>query len=180
MTSGNDFHYQDLSRRVLLSATLSPHRSLNRTGFLAVMIALSVASFAAGIAFLLMGAWPVLGFLGLDVLAIYIAFRINFARARAYEEVHVSYAECRVRRVSHRGDLVQWSFNPLWVRIQREDHVEFGLERLYLIARGHRISLGRFLGPEEKESFYKVLAPALQEACRGPTYNPIAGAVAAK
>lgn len=173
MTSGNDFQIEEASRQVLLSATLVPHRSLNRTGFLVVMIALSVASFATGIAFLLMGAWPVVGFLGLDVLAIYFAFRVNFARARAYEEIHVSYAECRVRRVSHRGDVAEWSFNPLWVRIDREDHAEFGLERLYLTARGHRISLGRFLGPNEKESFYKVLIPALREACRGPTYNPV-------
>ena len=67
---------------------------------------------------------------------------------------------------------LEWTFNPLWVRIDREDHEEFGLERLYLVARGHRISLGRFLGPEEKESFDNVLAPALREARRGPTYNP--------
>lgn len=173
MSSANDFHHDDLTRRVLLSATLSPHRSLNRTGFLVLMITLSAVSFVAGVAFLLMGAWPVVGFFGLDVLAIYIAFRINFARARAFEEIHVSYAECRVRRVSHRGDVVEWSFNPLWVRIHREDHAEFGLERLYLIARGDRISLGRFLGPDEKESFYNALVPALREACRGPTYNPI-------
>ncbi len=173
MTAANDFHHDDLTRRVLLAATLTPHRSLDRTGFLVLMIALGAVSFAAGIAFLLIGAWPVVGFLGLDALAIYVAFRINFAHARAFEEVHVSYAECRIRRVGHRGDVVEWTFNPLWVRLHREDHAEFGLERLYLVARGHRISLGRFLGAAEKESFYNVLAPALREACRGPTYNPI-------
>jgi uncharacterized membrane protein len=137
------------------------------------MMFLSVVSFAAGIAFLMMGAWPVLGFLALDVVAVYWAFRVNYHRGHAFEEIHVSYAECRVRRVGHRGDTLEWTFNPLWVRIDREDHEEFGLERLYLVARGHRISLGRFLGPEEKESFYNVLAPALREARRGPTYNPV-------
>lgn len=178
MTAGNDFPHDDLphddpARRVLLAAKLVPHRSLNRTGFLVLMIALCGVSFAAGVAFLLMGAWPVFGFLGLDVLGIYWAFRVNFRRARAFEEVHVSYAECRIRRVGHRGDVVEWSFNPLWVRIEREVHEEFGVERLYLVARGHRISLGRFLGPNEKESFYNALMPALREAWRGPTYNPV-------
>jgi len=173
MTSGNDFHQDDPAERVLLAARLTPHRSLNRTGFLVVMGFLSVVSFATGIAFLMMGAWPVCGLLGLDVLAVYWAFRVNFRRARACEEVFVSYAECRVRRVGHRGDVMEWTFNPLWVRIDREDHEEFGLERLYLVARGHRISLGRFLGPDEKEKFYNVLFPALQEARRGPTYNPV-------
>ncbi len=173
MTSGNDFHHDDVAQRVLLAATLSPHRSLSRGGFLALMMFLSVVSFAAGIAFLMMGAWPVLGFLALDVVAVYWAFLVNYHRGHAFEEIHVSYAECRVRRVGHRGDTLEWTFNPLWVRIDREDHEEFGLERLYLVARGHRISLGRFLGPEEKESFYNVLAPALREARRGPTYNPV-------
>lgn len=175
MTSGNDFPHDpvdDAAQRVLLDARLTPHRSLNRTGFLVVMILVGVVSFAAGIAFLLMGAWPVFGFLGLDVLAIYIAFRINFRQARAYEEVRLSYAECRVRRVSARGHVAEWRFNPLWVRLDREAHEEFGLERIYLTAQGHRLSLGRFLGPEEKERFYKTLMPALQEARRGPTYNP--------
>ena len=173
MTSGNDFHHDDLAERVLLAAKLTPHRSLNRTGFLVLMSFIGVVSFAAGIAFLLMGAWPVFGLMGLDVLAIYWAFRVNFRRARACEEVHVSYAECRVRRIGHRGDVAEWTFNPLWVRIDRQDHEEFGLEHLYLVARGHRISLGRFLGPTEKERFYNVLAPALVEARRGPTYNPV-------
>jgi uncharacterized membrane protein len=173
MASGNDFHHDDVAQRVLLTATLSPHRSLSRTGFLVLMIFLSVVGFATGIAFLMMGAWPVVGFLGLDVLAVYWALRVNFRRGLAYEEIVVSYSECRIRRVGHRGEVLEWTFNPLWVRIDRDVHDEFGLERLYLVARGHRISLGRFLGAEEKEKFYNVLAPALREARRGPTYNPV-------
>ena len=79
----------------LFSALLTPHRSLNRTGFLVVMAFVSVVSFAAGVAFLLMGAWPVLGFFGLDALAIYWAFRINFRRAKASEEILVTPSELR-------------------------------------------------------------------------------------
>jgi uncharacterized membrane protein len=173
MTSGNDFDHDAASQRILLAAKLRPHRSLNRTGFLVLMLFVSVVSFAAGIAFLLMGAWPVFGILGLDVLAIYWAFRINFRHAEAYEEISVSYCELRVRRVSHRGHAMEWAFNPLWVRIDRMTHPDFGLERLYLVARGRRISLASFLGPEEKECFCKVLTAALQEARRGPTYNPV-------
>src|SRR5215467_11112890 len=107
MTAGNDFD-PEAAEKVLFSALLTPHRSLNRTGFLLVMAFLSVISFAAGIAFLLMGAWPVLGFFGLDVLAIYWAFRINFRRARACEEVLVTPLELRLRRVSHRGHSAEW------------------------------------------------------------------------
>jgi uncharacterized membrane protein len=170
MTAGNDF---DPNETELFSARLTPHRSLNRTGFLIVMAFISVVSFAAGVAFLLMGAWPVFGFFGLDVLAIYWAFRVNYRRARASEEIRVTPSKLHVRRISHRGHVVEFSFNPLWVQLDRKTHAEFGIERLYLVSKGRRVAIASFLGPEEKESFSKALMAALQAAKRGPTYNPI-------
>jgi uncharacterized membrane protein len=172
MTASNDFD-PALDQPKLFSALLTPHRSLNRTGFLVLMGFLSVVSFATGIAFLLMGAWPVFGFLGLDVLVIYWAFRVNFRRAAATEEITVTPLELRVRRVSHRGHVVEWVLNPLWVQLDQKVHAEFGIERLYLVSRGRRVSIGNFLGADEKASFAKALLAALQTAKRGITYNPL-------
>ena len=172
MTAGNDFD-PGLPQPELFSALLTPHRSLNRTGFLVLMAFLSMVSFAAGLAFLLIGAWPVLGFFALDVLAIYWAFRVNFLRARATEQISVTPSELRVRRVSHRGHVVEWVLNPLWVRLDQKTHVEFGIEKLYLVSKGRRVSIASFLGPDEKASFAKALLAALQAARRGPTYNPL-------
>jgi uncharacterized membrane protein len=172
MTAGNDFD-PGLPQSELFSALLTPHRSLNRTGFLVLMVFLSVVSFAAGLAFRLMGAWPVLGFFCLDVLAIYWAVRVNFLRARASEEISVTPSELRVRRVSHRGHVVQWVLNPLWVQLDQKIHAEFGIEKLYLVSKGRRVSIASFLGPDEKASFAKALLAALQAARRGPSYNPL-------
>jgi uncharacterized membrane protein len=169
MTAGNDFDPQP----ELFSALLTPHRSLSRTGFLVLMGFICAVSFAAGLAFLLMGAWPVFGFFGLDVLVIWWAFRINFRDARATEEISVTHFELRVRRVSHRGHVVEWVLNPLWVQIDQKTHAEFGIEKLYLVSRGRRVSVASFLGPDEKASFAKALTAALQAAKRGPTYNPV-------
>src|ERR1700721_1096415 len=146
MTAGNDFD-PDIAEPELFSALLTPHRSLKRTGFLVLMGFVSVISFAAGLAFLLMGAWPVLGFFGLDVLAIYWAFRINFRRARASEEISVTPSELRVRRVSHRGHVVEFVLNPLWVQLDRKVHAEYGIEKLYLLSKGRRVAIASFLGP---------------------------------
>jgi uncharacterized membrane protein len=171
MSTGNDF---DPAAQVeLFSALLTPHRSLNRTGFLVLMAFVSVVSFAAGLAFLLMGAWPVLGFFGLDMLAIYWAFRINFRRAKASEEILVTPSELRLRRISHRGHVMEFVLNPLWVQLDRETHAEYGIERLYLVSKGRHIAIAGFLGPDEKASFANALAAALQAARRGPTYNPV-------
>src|SRR5882724_2183443 len=172
MTAGNDFD-PGLAQPELFSALLTPHRSLNRTGFLVLLGFISVVGFAAGLDFLLMGAWPVMGFFGIDVLAIYWAFRVNFVRGRASEDISVAPSELRLRRVSHRGHVVEWVLNPLWVRLDQKTHAEFGIEKLYLVSKGRRVSVARFLGPDEKASFAKALTTALQAARRGPTYNPV-------
>jgi uncharacterized membrane protein len=172
MTASNDFDPEPPEPK-LFSARLTPHRSLNRTGFVVLMAFLSAVSFVAGVAFWMMGAWPVFGFFGLDILIIYWAFRINFRRANAIEDIEVTPSELRVRRVSHRGHVVEWVLNPLWVQFEQKSHAEFGIERLYLVSRGRRISIGSFLGPDEKASFAKALMAALQAAKRGPTYNPV-------
>src|SRR3978361_1824766 len=156
MTAGNDFE-PEMAQPELFSALLTPHRSLNRTGFLVLMGFVCAISFAAGTAFLMMGAWPVLGFFGLDALAIYWAFRINFRHARASEEISVTPSELRVRRISHRGHVVEWVLNPLWVQLEQKAHAEFGIEKLYLGSRGRWVSVASFLGPDEKASFAKAL-----------------------
>jgi uncharacterized membrane protein len=153
----------------LFSAIVTPHRSLSSAGFLIVMAAIGSISFAAGMVFLMLGAWPVFGFFGLDVLLIYWAFRANYRAAAAYEEVTVTASELRVRKVSHRGKVSEWTVNPLWVKLDRETHEEFGIEHLFLVSRGRRLPVASFLGPQEKESFAAALGSAIDEAKRGPT-----------
>jgi len=135
----------------IFSAVLTPHRSLSRKGFLILMTVLGLISFATGTAFLLAGAWPVFGFCGLDVLLIYFAFRLSY------------------RQVSHHGRISEWTLNPLWVKLDRVVHAEFGIERLFLVSHGRRLAIAGFLGPQEKESFALALSAALGEAKRGPT-----------
>jgi uncharacterized membrane protein len=153
----------------LFAARLTPHRSLSRTGFLLLMAVLGGVSFAAGMVFLVLGAWPVFGFFGLDVLLVYWAFRANYRDARAYEDVMVTTSELRVRKVSPRGQVSEWLFNPVWAKLDYEIDEEFGLQRLYLVSRGRRLPIASFLPPQEKESFAAALAAAITEAKRGPT-----------
>lgn len=173
MDERNDFDLEQIADAPLFSARLTPHRSLSRHGFLVLMGIVIAVSFAAGIMFLMMGAWPVLAFFGLDALIIYWAFKLNFRRADATEDIVVTPYEIRVRRVSHRGHVAEWTLNPLWVQLEQKSHAEFGIEKLYLVSRGRRLSIGSFLGPDEKASLAKALAAALQTAKRGPTYNPV-------
>ena len=153
----------------LFSAIITPHRSLSGAGFVIVMVAFGAVSFAAGVFFLMLGAWPVLGFFGLDVVLLYAAFRLNYRQAAAYEEVRVTPSALTMRQVSRRGQVREWTLNPVWARLDRETHEEFGLQRLFLVSHGKRLSIASFLGPREKESFADALAAALGAARRGVT-----------
>jgi uncharacterized membrane protein len=164
MTSGNP----DDDDPPFFSAVLTPHRSLNAHGFLVLMLLIGGLSFAAGLVFLLAGAWPVLGFLGLDVALIYWAFRVNFRTASAREEVMISGSLLRVRKVSHRGEVAEWTLNPLWVQLDRVNDEDFGLTHLFLVSQGRRLPVAAFLPPSERESFAEALAAALAMARRGP------------
>jgi uncharacterized membrane protein len=165
MSPDND----NASEPALFSAVITPHRSLGTTGFLVLMVAIGGISFIAGMMFLIIGAWPVFGFFGLEVALIYWAFRANYHAARAYEEVTVTPSELTVRKVSHRGKVREWTLNPVWVQLDRTVHDEFGIERLFLVSRGKRLSVAGFLAPHEKESFAQALSAAIGEAKRGPT-----------
>ena len=153
----------------IFSAVLTPHRSLGHVGFLVLMIVFGGVSFVSGMAFLLMGAWPVFGFFGLDVALLYWAFRLNYRHAAEYEQVMVTPTVLKVRKVCHRGRAREWALNPLWVKLDRVVHEEYGIERLFLVSRGKQLAIGNFLGPDEKASFALALGDALNEAKRGVT-----------
>jgi uncharacterized membrane protein len=157
----------------LFSALLTPHRSLNSVGFVVLMAVVAGVSFVGGVVFFIVGAWPVIGFLGLDVVLVYWAFRVNYMAAAAYEEVTVTPSELHVKQVSHRGEIAEWSLNPLWVRLERETHEEYGLLRLFLVSHGRKLPIAGFLGPAERETFATALSAAIGEAKRGPTRNPL-------
>ena len=163
--TGND----PAAEPTLFSAIITPHRSLSGTGFLLVMTLVGTLSFIGGMFFFLLGAWPVIGFMGLDVLLVYWAFRANYRAAAAFEEVTVTPSELRLRRVSHRGKVAEWKLNPVWTQLDRETHEDFGLLKLFLVSRGRRLAIAAFLSPKEKESFAAALSAALGEAKRGPT-----------
>lgn len=157
----------------IFSVVITPHRSLGSVGFLVLMGVFGAVSFAAGMAFLLMGAWPVFGFFGLDVALLYWAFRINYRHADAYEEVKVTPTALTVRKVSHRGRVREWALNPLWVRLDKVEIEEFGINRLFLVSRGKQLTIANFLGPDEKASFAQALGNAISEAKRGVTRTVI-------
>lgn len=144
---------------------------MSRAQFHVLLAALGAAGFVASVPFILMGAWPVAGFMGLDVLAVYIAFKASFRSARAYEDVSLTVLELLVAKVSARGQRAEWRFNPSWVRLRRKEHEEFGLLRVDVVSRGRALEVASFLGPDQKADFADRLGRALAEAKAGMRFT---------
>lgn len=159
-TAGKQPQHED---SVLFDAVLTPHRSLSPRGFLILMTALSLVSFAGGLFFFLVGAWPVVGFLGLDVLLVYIAFRVNYRRARMYETLHLTRDTLTVRRVDHWGGETRWRFKPAWLQVLLDDPPAHG-SPLTLRSHGRSLAIGDFLTAEERRGLADALRAALIEA----------------
>jgi uncharacterized membrane protein len=156
---------------LVFRARLSPHRSLGPKGHFILFASIIAFTTLISVPFYILGALPVVGFLGLDVLLLWIAFRVSNNRAKAYEEVILTHIELMFRRMSWRGRLSEWRFNPLWVKLRSEEHEEFGMQRIILAEGQRSVEMGAFLGPEEKADFMAALRHALATARRGKNFG---------
>lgn len=155
------------AERPFFSALLTPHRSLGARGFMVLMLAVGGTCFVSGLVFMAIGAWPVVGFLGLDVLLVWLAFRWNYRTGRAYEQVSISLTEIVIRKVSHYGELQEFRFNPAWVRLAIAREEDEGVTRITLFSRGKGVPIGGFLNPDDRTSFAGALQAALATAKSG-------------
>jgi len=146
----------------LFDAILQPNTSLEPKGFMLLMVAIASVSFVAGMVFMVAGAWPVMGFFGLDVALIYLAFKANYRWARMYETVRLTSDSLLVERISPSGKVQRWRFQPYWLKVQIDVPAKHD-SQLVLSSHGKRLKIGAFLTPDERVE----LARALQDALAG-------------
>jgi len=160
---------KNIDRNIGFEAVLYPQRSLSHFGFMLLMSVLSGLSFLIGIMFFLKGAWPVFGFLGLDVALVYGAFRIHYRSGRAAEVIRLSPQELKIIRITAKGEQREWVFNPYWVTVSMAcpPHVPKNLGESFIQVRSHGrgVFLGLFLRQEERVEVMESLKQALRD-CR--------------
>lgn len=147
---------------LLFDAELTPHRSLSPRGFLLLMAAVCAISFGAGLAFFLAGAWPVIGFLGADVLIIYVAFKVSYRRGRLVEQLKLTAEDLTVTRIWPGGQRRSWQFQTTWLQVLLDDPPRHS-SPLVLRSHGKTLAIGSFLTKEERAE----LADALRHALAG-------------
>lgn len=143
----------------VFEALLYPNRSLPNAGFIAVMAIVIAVNLTLGVFFFSLGAWPVLGFCGLDILLVWLAFKLSYRQGRLHERVRLSPDALWVSRVLPSGHETRWRLHPFWtdIAIDRPARHE---SQLRLISKGRCLILGSFLSPEERAAFADTLAAA--------------------
>lgn len=146
-------------------AELRPNRSLSIPGFAVVMSIIVGANMALGAYFYAVGAWPVLGFMGLDVALVWLAFRLSYRQGLLRERVEVDADEIRVARVLPSGHEMRWRLQTAWTHVVIDNRREHEVA-VRLVSKGRALRLGGFLAPDEREAFGDALAAALKRAAR--------------
>lgn len=147
----------------LFDAVLYPNRSLPGSGFAVVMSIVVAANLLFGTYFYALGAWPVIGFCGLDILAVWLAFRLSYRQGRLRERVRITEDEMWVARVLPSGHETRWRLQPYWTRVSIERPI--GHEsQVRVTSKGGTLILGAFLAPEERGRFADALSGALSQA----------------
>jgi len=139
---------------------LLPHRSLPPRGFHLLMLLLGLVSLAMGIGFVAIGAWPICGFFGLDVAALYLAFRLSYRSARRREVLRLAGDDFTVERVSIYGERRMWRFQPFWLRIILEERPDES-NRLFVASHGRSLVVRDFLGAPMRRELAHSLRAAL-------------------
>jgi uncharacterized membrane protein len=142
---------------------LRPYRSLSPTGFWIVMGIMAAWSFAGGIVFLMAGAWPVIGFVAVDVALVWWAFKASYGDRRAYERLRLCGGVFTVERSDKRGAQTQHEFQSYWLKVRLEGDSPDST-RLILSSHGRHLPIAEFLGPEQRIQVAGILNEALARA----------------
>jgi uncharacterized membrane protein len=146
-----------------MDAVIKPNRSLSPTGFKVLLGVLIGFNLILAIFFLVMGAPPVLPFLGLDVLAVWLALRANIRAAERAERVRVTAEAVTVSRENGKDARTVWSSPTAFTRVSVDQPGEHETRVRLLLSR-RRLTVGRALSPPERVDFGRALERAIRDA----------------
>lgn len=141
-------------------AVLYPNPPLGRWGQTALVVGVAIVSSVVGLGFALAGAWPVTGFLGLDVLLVWLAVRTCARSAHRAEVITLDETGLCVRRLGCGRHSGEWRFEPYWVRVDVEEPRRPD-SPLVLRSHGRVLTIGRFLTLDERLDLARALDRAL-------------------
>lgn len=144
-----------------LNLTIFPHRSLSKKGFHLLMFLVAFICLTGGFIFWYLGAWPVFGFLGLDIVLIYVAFKLNYRSGNMYERLFIISKKLKILRTLPSGKVQIWELNPYWaeanlVKINKHQ------SQLIIRSKDKAVSVGSFLNTYDKKKLKTKISYCLK------------------
>jgi uncharacterized membrane protein len=160
---------------ILFEAISTPPQSLSRQGMIWLCALAVPAAAIPAVLFALLGAWPVLGFMGIEVGVVLglVALHRRWSAA-AVERLCLTEGQLSVTAADGRGGRRQVALDPYWSRVELREEAGLGAT-LWLVCRGQQVEVGRLLAEPEKRDLAEALAAALRRY-RNPVFdNPQLG-----
>lgn len=152
----------DAAQGTVFEAVIIPHRSLSPRGLRLLVGAILLASCTITTLFCWLGAWPIIGFNGGEILLAIALIRANARAARASEVLLLSGDGFHVIRTDRHGQRNEVLLPAAWLNVVLEENPG-RIPRLLLATRGIGEEVGRSLGEEEKRSLAAALHTALYD-----------------
>lgn len=144
----------------LFQALLHPHRSLPVRGYLILTIGTAAIAALYGALFLVIGAWPIFGFIGAEWLLFWWLLRTHLKGDRRAERIRLFRDRLVLEQIDAKGRVAACSFEPYWLQIVLHER---GFENPALLLRSHgkSVEIGAFLGAQERRQFADELTQVL-------------------
>ena len=111
---------------------------------------------------MLKGAWPVFGFFGLDVLLVYIFFKINFKSGKKKERILLTSNQLIIEFYESQKIVKTYFLNPNWLKINLIQ-LKNQTSKLQISSINKTIIVGSFLIYQEKKQVIKSLQKVLKQ-----------------
>jgi uncharacterized membrane protein len=151
---------------ILFEAVSTPPSSFSPLGYRVLVGLLCAAAALPAIMFTIMGAWPVLGFLGAEVpLVLFLVSRQAQGARHVREALVLMPGGLTVTRTDHRGRAQAMSLDPYWARLEQD-----GAGQLMLVQRNRRIRIGQHLSEADRAGYATAIHAALARY-RAPVFD---------
>lgn len=160
----------DAAARLHLDEVIAHKPSLGKRGFFVLIGVLVTLNIGLGVVFVMMGAPPVPVFLGLDVLAVWLAFRASYRQGRKRERVQVTADEVRVIREDGDRAKTVWTSPTAFTRVALQPRGAYPPD-VVLSLSGKAVAVGRALGPKQRSELAQAIEDAIR-AARSERYDP--------